>query len=109
MSHPFFENSVNHLEKQEWQDLKNTVEYFLGNPRRPDNRDIMYNLMEHFRNLGCKVSTKLPFLHSHIDYFPQNFSSISEEHGERFHQDIRGMKKAHQSGWTVNMNTLLLS
>jgi hypothetical protein len=51
---------------------------------------------------------KLHFLRSHIDYFPQNLSSVSEEHIERFHQDIREMEKRYEGGWTVNMMARLL-
>jgi hypothetical protein len=29
--------------------------------------------------------------------------SVSEGHGERFHQDIRELEKRYQGGWTVNM------
>ncbi|KAJ8703707.1 hypothetical protein PYW08_016961 [Mythimna loreyi] len=33
---------------------------------------------------GCKMSLKVHFLHSHIDYFPENLGAYSEEQGERF-------------------------
>ncbi|KRX78455.1 putative ATP-dependent RNA helicase DDX23 [Trichinella sp. T6] len=34
---------------------------------------------------------KLHFLHSHLDFFPQNLGDVSEEQGERFHHDINGI------------------
>lgn len=37
--------------------------------------------------LGCNVSVKV--LRSHFNYFPENLDYYSEEHDERFHQDIR--------------------
>jgi hypothetical protein len=85
MSDPFFENSVNHFEKQAWQSFRNIVEYFLGNTRRPDYKDIVINVLGHFKNLGSNMSLKLHFLQSHFNYFPQNRSSVSEEYCERFH------------------------
>jgi len=34
--------------------------------------------------------TEIHFLHSHLDYFPENFGAVSDEHGEGFCQDIKG-------------------
>lgn len=66
----------------------------LGNARRPDSKDIVQNLFEHFKNLGYKRSVKLYFKYSRIDYFTHNLSTASKEQHERFHQDIREMEKA---------------
>jgi hypothetical protein len=71
MSDPFFENSMEHFEKEAWPGFKNIVENFLRN-RGPDYKDIVHNLSEHFKNLSCSMNIKLRFLPSHIDYFPQN-------------------------------------
>ena len=32
------------------------------------------------------------FLGSHLDFFPENCGYVSDEHGERFHQDIAAME-----------------
>ena len=32
------------------------------------------------------MSLKIHFLHSHLDFFPENLGDVSDEHGERFHQ-----------------------
>ena len=45
-----------------------------------------------FEARGWRMSLKVHFLHAHLDYFPQNLGDMSEEHGERFHQDIKSMK-----------------
>ena len=42
------------------------------------------------------MSVKMHFLPSHLDYFPQNCGDLSEEQGERFHQDIRVMEERYQ-------------
>ena len=34
------------------------------------------------------MSLKIHFLLSHLNFFPQNLAAVSDEHGERFHQDI---------------------
>ncbi|UYV76679.1 hypothetical protein LAZ67_14001721, partial [Cordylochernes scorpioides] len=46
--------------------------------------------------LGCNMSLKIHFLHSHLDLFPDNLGAVSDEHGERFHQDISSMEKQYQ-------------
>jgi hypothetical protein len=38
--------------------------------------------------MGCRMSLKLHFLHSHLDFFHQNLDAARDEQGERFHQDI---------------------
>lgn len=38
------------------------------------------------------MSIKFYFLHSHVDLFPDNLGGHREEHGERFHQDIKTME-----------------
>lgn len=52
----------------------------------------MENLLKAYNDLGCNMSLKVHFLHSHLDFFPQNLGDVSDEHGERFHQDISSMK-----------------
>ena len=34
------------------------------------------------------MSLKLHFLHDQLNFFPPNLGAVSDEHGERFHQDI---------------------
>ena len=34
--------------------------------------------------------------HSHLDFFPPNLGAVSDEQGERFHQDIAIMEKRYQ-------------
>jgi len=42
------------------------------------------------------MSLKIHFLHSHLDFFPESCGAVSDEHGERFHQDISSMEKSYQ-------------
>ena len=45
------------------------------------------------------MSLKIHFLHSHLDFFPEDCGAVSDEHGERFHQDISSMEKRYQGKW----------
>ena len=49
------------------------------------------------------MSLKIHFLHSHLEFFPENPGSVSDEQGERFHQDISLMEKRYKGKWTPNM------
>ena len=48
------------------------------------------------------MSLKIHFQHSHLDFFPDNLSDVSEEQGD-IHQDIRLMEKRYQGRWNINM------
>ena len=58
-------------------------------------------LIENFRKLGARMSVKMHFLRSHLDYFPENCGNFSEQQGERFYQDLRGMEECYQGRWDV--------
>jgi hypothetical protein len=49
------------------------------------------------------MSLKIHFLYSHLDFFPDNLGAVSDEHGERFHQDIASMEKQYQGKWSPSM------
>jgi hypothetical protein len=40
------------------------------------------NLIQHFKNLGCRMSITVHFLHSHLDFFRENLGAVSEEQGK---------------------------
>ena len=40
---------------------------------------------------------------SHLDSFPENLGSMSDERGERFHQDIKVMKCCYQGRCDMHM------
>jgi len=49
------------------------------------------------------MSLKIHFLHSHLDFFLENLDAVSDEQGERFHQDIHLMEKRYQGFWNESM------
>lgn len=50
------------------------------------------------------MSMKVHYLHSHSDRFPENLGDMSEEQGERFHQDTKnnGRSLPGKMGYTYN-------
>ena len=60
-------------------------------------------LLEKYHQLGCNMSLKIHFLHSHLNFFPPSCGAVSDEHGERFHQDILNIEKRYQGECTSTM------
>jgi len=80
-------------EKAAWDSFKFVVKVFLGNRRAQNYEELVNNLLQSYQKLGCNMSLKIHFLQSHLDFFPENCGAASDEHGERFHQDISSMEK----------------
>jgi hypothetical protein len=49
------------------------------------------------------MSLKIQFFKFELGEFPENLGAVSEEHGERFHQDIKEMERICQGWWNVNI------
>ena len=91
-----FETTMTKVEKLAWISFKNVVHNFLGNYKNPDFAAIVQDMLGNYNKLGCRMSVKLHFLHSHLDFFPDNLGDASEEQGERFHQDIKDIERRYQ-------------
>ena len=50
---------------------------------------VVQNLIESYEKLGSRMSLKLHF-------FRDNLGNVSDEHSERFYQDIKVMEKRYQ-------------
>jgi hypothetical protein len=100
---PIFENKLVDAQIHAWFAFKAIVQGFLGNFRSPQYKQIVQDTIDNFHQLGCRMSVKMHFLNSHLDYFPDNCGNYSEEQGERFHQDITIMEQRYQGQWNVSM------
>jgi len=68
----------------------------LGNRTVQNREKLVNNLLQSYQKLGCNMSLKIHFLHSHLDFFPEKCGAVSDEHGERLHQDISSKEKRYQ-------------
>lgn len=98
-----FIDTMTVIEKMAWNEFVWLVQNFLGNKKSSDYSQHVEQLMGHFQRVGCNMSIKLHFLHNHLDYFPANLGDLSEEQGERFHQDLRTMEERYQGYWNTHM------
>jgi hypothetical protein len=69
-------------EREAWISSKEVIENFLGNNKGTNCEQVVNNMLEKCKVLGCKMRLKLHFLFSHLDQFPENRGAVSEEPGE---------------------------
>jgi hypothetical protein len=95
-----FDSILNEGELAAWTAFKEVCRNFLGNNKADDYQENVERLLQSYEAMGCNM---IHFLHSNLDFFPQNLGSVSDEHGQRFHQDIAVMQKRYQGKWSANM------
>ena len=83
-------------EKAAWESFKFAVKVLLGNRRAQSFEELVNNLLQNHQKLGCNMSLKIHFLISHLDFFSENCSAVSDEHAEHFQQDISSLEKIYQ-------------
>ncbi|QQP39277.1 Uncharacterized protein FKW44_020105, partial [Caligus rogercresseyi] len=85
------------IKDTEFQNSMNTLECAANHAR------LISTMIEAFQNLGCLMSIKMHFLFSHMEKFPENLGAMSDEQGERFHQDMRQIEERYQGRWDAVM------
>lgn len=75
--------------QEAFSNIKQVINGFLGNHRMENFKEIIHNMLMCFERMNINMSTKIHFLHQHLDFFKDNLGKISDEHGERFHQQIK--------------------
>jgi hypothetical protein len=98
-----FETTMSNVERETWIALKDATSKYLGYYREQNYKNIVNHMLEKFKELGCNASLKVNFVDFHLDYFPANLGAVSEEQGERFHQDTKVMERRYQGRWNVSM------
>jgi hypothetical protein len=54
---------------------------FWGNHKVENDRNMVVNRVESYKDMAYNMSLKVFFLDSHLDFFPENLKTVSEEHG----------------------------
>jgi len=100
----YFDRLLEGDEKLAWDSFKFEVKGVLGNKRAQNCEELVNNFWQSYQKLGCNMSLKIRFLHSHLDFFfPKNCGAVRDEHGEHFHQHISSMEKRYQGKWNCAM------
>ena len=96
MKNQDFRDSLNRKEQRAYDAVVNTVQNFLGSIRSENYKEVIAELLNSFEAQSVKMSLKIHFLKSHLDFFPSDLGKISDEHGERYHQVIRTIETRYQ-------------
>jgi len=100
-----FEDQLSEMEKQYGNHSKMALPIFWGNHKAENYRDMVVDLVQSYKATVCSMSLKVHLLDCHLDFFPENLSTVSDEHGERFHQDISTIERRYQGKWSPSMLT----
>ena len=82
--------------KAAWCSYASVIREFLGNTKTSIYRNLVDVMLQDFQALSARMSIKLYYLFSHLDYFPQSLGDVGDVQGKRFHQDIRTMEERCQ-------------
>ena len=84
-----FEELLNLKEMRAWEAFKSVCSGFLGNTRVPDYQACIEKLLKSYDDMGYRMSLKIHFLHSHLNFSPPNLGAVSDEHEEIFTKTLR--------------------
>jgi hypothetical protein len=68
---------------------------FLGSHKAAKYQDVVHDLVNSYKAMGCNMSLKFTFWSRNWISVPENLGEVSDEHGERFNQD-KHMEKLYQ-------------
>ena len=92
----YFVTTMTVVEARDWKAFSKVVHNFLGNKRADNYIQLVEELLLSLQDLGYRMSINVHYLHNHLSEFPENLGDVSEEQGERFHQDVEVMEKRYQ-------------
>ena len=65
------------LERAAWRSYVSVVREFLGNAKASSYQHLVDLMLKNFQALGARMSIKLHYLFSHLDYFQQNLVKLA--------------------------------
>ena len=86
------------MESAAWQSFVLVMQN-LGNQKAESYQELVEDMLSKFKDLAVKISIKVHYL----DPFHINLDDLNEEHGEKFHQDIKVMEERYQGRWDGHM------
>jgi len=74
-----FNTKLNSTKRRARKALENIYGNFLGNEKAENYSENAQELIASCSVLGCNMSLKLHFLHSHVGFFSENIAAVSKE------------------------------
>ena len=98
-----FLGALSAVEKDAWICFASVVQGFLGNNKENNYAELVANLGNSYGNMECRMLMKVHMLDAHLHEFEENLSAYSEEHGERFYQDIKDFEIRYHGQYNESM------
>lgn len=98
-----FRNYLTPDQENAWTSFEHVIDGFLGNHKSTNYRELITTMLHNFQKIGSHLTLKIHFLKSHLDFFPEQMGAVSDEHGERFHQDIADIEDRYNGRYNPNM------
>ena len=65
----------------------------LGKHKATNYKENADQMLQTYKEISARISLTMHFLHSHFEFFSENDDDVSDQHGEKFHQDFKLLKK----------------
>ena len=72
------EDKMTALERDAWQSFRNVVYGFLGRSKADNYENSVETLLQTYCKLGSRMSLKMHYLHSHLDFFRPNLQPLAK-------------------------------
>ena len=76
--------------------FESVVQNFLGKYKAANHEEEIDKMLHACEEMGAHMSLKMHFLHAHLHFFTENNGNVSDEHRERFHQEIKIIERRYQ-------------
>lgn len=95
-------------ERRAWWAFSDVCRKLLGKNKAPDYDTVVAEMLGAYDALGVRMSLKIHLLNSHLETLAgtvgaESLADVSDEQGERFHQDISAMEKRYAGISTTGM------
>ena len=66
-------------------------------------KKVLQSCLQHTKRWSVACPLRMHFLHSQLEFFPENLGAVSDEQGEIFHEDIQAMEERYKGVWNEGM------
>ena len=65
------DEDLDETERNAWLSFKRICKDLLGNHKATNYQNVVQDLLNSYKAIGCNMSLKIHFLQSHLDFFPR--------------------------------------
>lgn len=94
---------MNTIDWAVWRSFVQMKNNFLGDTKASSHVTPVNRMVMIFHNFECLMSISMHFLFSHMEKFPENLGTVSDDQEDKFHQEMHQMEERYQGWWVVVM------